>query len=405
VPESPYGERRQVMERRRNILISVIAFVIILAAWHSDSVAESPWPPPKPKLITIATFDIGAGVYQDLSNIGDGIFKKFGVKIRNVPIGNAIARATVTRAGSLQCWGSCSSYYACSEGIFEFGALEWGPQPIRALYICNRRDNFSPATSKESGIKTMADVRGKRIAWVVGNPTINMQVEAYLAFAGLSKNDVELVKFPGFTATMRGLIAGKVDVALVSSAAPGAYEIESSPGGLYWLPIPHSDVAGWKRLQDKAPFVSPVTLTMGAGASPKNPVEVGTYPCPVVVAWETQDEGVCYWLTKMIAESWEVYKDALKLRGPSWHIRESLSARNSIPFHSGSVKYFKEQGLWTEKNEKSQEYQLKRQSVLIKSFEAAKDEFVDRKMKSKEFANFWEKKRVEALKSEDLPTF
>jgi TRAP transporter TAXI family solute receptor len=192
------------MKRYRQLTAVTVTLLVVSLSFSYASAAG--WPPPKPKLITIATFDIGASTYAELAAIGEGIHKKFGVKIRNVPVGNSIARAIATRAGSTQIWGSCSAYYACAEGIFDFATREWGPQPIRALTMSKRTASFSPGTGKKSGIKTMADVKGKRVGWIVGNPTINMQLQAYLAFGGLTADDVELVKFPGYSASLRGLI-------------------------------------------------------------------------------------------------------------------------------------------------------------------------------------------------------
>ena len=382
--------------------LTAVAVTLLVVSLGFSYASAAGWPPPKPKLITIATFDIGASTYAELAAIGEGIHKKFGVKIRNVPVGNSIARAIATRAGSTQIWGSCSAYYACAEGIFDFATPEWGPQPIRALTMSKRTASFSPGTGKKSGIKTMADVKGKRVGWIVGNPTINMQLRAYLAFGGLTTDDVELVKFPGYSASLRGLMEGKADVVMAGNRSTGSFQIAASPTGLTWIPIPSNDVEGWKRLREKAPFVAPITIKAGAGVT--SPVEVGSYPCPVVVAWAQQDEGVVYWLTKMTVESWELYKGAFA-DGPAWHIKEYLSARRSVPYHRGAVKYFKEKNLWTAELEKRDQYLLKRHKILGKAFEAVKEESMEKKIKAKKFPDFWQKRRAEELKAAGFPVF
>lgn len=400
--EQPQQKGGQTMKSVTLFMAGVVTLISISIGLSTGAAyAEAP---PKPKLITVATFDIGASTYAEVAAISNAIIKKFGVKIRVVPIGNSVARAIATRAGSTQIWGSCSSYYAAEEGLFDFATLEWGPQPIQMLYMCNRRACFSPATSKKSGIKSMADVKGKRVGWIVGNPAVNMQYEAYLAFAGLTLDDVKLVKFPGYTASLRGMIAGKVDMILASSTSTATYEIEASPRGLYWIPVPHDDAEGWKRLQAKAGFVAPLKNAVGAGIPKDNPPNQGTYPCPVVVAWGQQSESVTYWYTKMIAESWDEYKDAFP-NGPMWHINEALKAKASVPFHKGSVRYFKDKGLWTNAWEKRQQELLKRQSVLAKAFAAARDEFLGKGEKAKKFPAFWHKSRIEALKAAGFPEF
>ncbi len=358
----------------------------------------------KPKLVTVATFDIGASGYAEMSAINDAIFKNFQVKIRNMPIGNSVARAIATRSGTTMLWQSCSAYYPCAEGLDDFASLQWGPQPLRVVFMSNRKANFSLATSKKSGIKTVADVKGKRVGWIVGNPAINMQTEAYLAYGGLTRDDVELVEFPGYTASLRGLISGKADVVMAACSSTGSYEIESSPVGLQWIPFPHDNKDGWAKIQDKASFVAPVVVTSGAGIAKGESLEAGTYPCPVVVAYDKQDANIVYWMTKMIAESWEQFKGNID-SGPYWNIDECLQARLAVPFHDGAVKYFKEVGKWTDELEKRQQYLVKRQQVLAAAFEKANDDFLAAGKKSKEFKAFWDEQRIKALTAENMSAY
>ena len=98
-------------------LTAVVVTLISMSIGLLTSVAYAE-APPKPKLITVATFDIGASTYAEVSAISNAIIKKFDIKIRIIPIGNSVARAIATRAGSTQIWGSCSSYYAAEEGLF-----------------------------------------------------------------------------------------------------------------------------------------------------------------------------------------------------------------------------------------------------------------------------------------------
>jgi ABC-type nitrate/sulfonate/bicarbonate transport system substrate-binding protein len=57
--------------------------------------------------------------------------------------------------------------------------------------------NLSVATAKDANINTVADLKGKRVAWVRGSDALNIGVEAVLAFAGLTWDDVVKVEFPG----------------------------------------------------------------------------------------------------------------------------------------------------------------------------------------------------------------
>src|SRR3546814_1771904 len=55
------------------------------------------------------------------------------------------------------------------------------------------------------GVKEFKDLKGKRVAWVKGAPALNHNVTAFLAFAGLTWDDVEKVEFAGYGASWAGM--------------------------------------------------------------------------------------------------------------------------------------------------------------------------------------------------------
>ena len=59
----------------------------------------------------------------------------------------------------------------------------WGPQPIRVLMTNIGSFGLSLATAKDANVKTMADMKGKRVSWVQGAPALNWNVAAQLSFA------------------------------------------------------------------------------------------------------------------------------------------------------------------------------------------------------------------------------
>lgn len=379
-------------------------FAALLAGIVGVSPTFAAEPAGKPKMVTISTFDVGSSGYAEMSAVNDAVFKTFDVKVRNVPIGNSVAQLTATRSGTTQLWQSCSAHYPAFEGIQDYGTAQWGPQSLRIVYMSNRVANFSPAATKSSGVTKLADIKGKRLAWIIGDAAINMQTEAYLAFAGLTLKDVRLVEFPGYTASLRGMISGQVDVALAASSSTGTYEVEASPVGLVWLPVPHADAEGWARIQDTAPFVAPVDVTSGAGIAKGETLEGGTYPCPVIMAYAKQSADLVYWYTKMVVESWESYRDTTA-SGAYWQIDRALKGRQVEPWHEGAVRYFKEIGKWTPELEARQQYLLKRDAVLAAGWEAAKTSFAATGKDAKEFPAYWSEQRTAALKAAGLPLF
>jgi hypothetical protein len=186
---------------------------------------------------------------------------------------------------------------------------------------------------------------------------------------------------------------GKVDMTGVDTVAPIAAEVESSPSGIYWIPLPHSNAEGWKIIRAIFPLCQPLLCSIGAGIDPQKPIEFVTIPGPVFVTFDWMGEEICYWMTKLIAESYEGMEHA-----PWWTPKASLEAARCAPYHRGSVKFFKEKALWTDEQEKIDNSYIKLQGLLKRTFEAAKGEAAQKGIKDKEFPGFWLKKRAEALK-------
>lgn len=365
------------------------AGTVALVAFGSPALAK------RPTSIAISSGKPGSANYAEVTAMANAIDKKFGTKLRVIPVGNAVGRAIALRGKKVDIWMSCSAYYTAFEGIGDFASETWGPQNLRLLLLANRKANFSFATTKSSGIKTVADMKGKRVAWIVGNSGINMQVEAYLAFAGLTKNDVKLVKFPGYVASLRGLISGQTDVAMAANSSSATLEIAASPAGLSWIETPKDNAKGWQAVQRGAPFVAPLTITGGAGLAKGESAQVGSYPCPTFVTFEKASSEMVYWLTKMVVESWGDYSKAIKT-GPYWQIDVALKSRFAVPYHEGAVKYFKEIGKWTPDMEAQQKTLLHRAEVLQTAFANAKKSYSGDKAG---FAAAWESAKAKALKA------
>jgi len=379
--------------KHRFIFGTLISITVVFAAALIGSAAQAD----RPDVISVAGQKPGATMHAEITAIADAVNKKFGTKIRAIPLGNATGRAIALKSGKTKVWMSCSAYYTAFEGIGNFSAQKWGPQDLRVLILANRvkEKNFSLATLKTSPINSVADIKGKRMAWVVGNSGIAMQIEAYLAFAGLSLSDVKLVNFPGYVASLRGIISGQADVAMASNGSGITREIAASPGGLKWINIPHANNAGWKEIQRRAPFVSRSTITGGAGLEKGQSAEVGSYACPTFVTYGSTSTEDMYWMTKMVVESWDIYSKAIKT-APFWHIDLAIKSRFAVPYHAGAVKYFKEVGKWTSAMDAHQQTLLKRIKVLQTAFAEAKAGYSG---DAKAFGAHWDKQKSAALKT------
>src|SRR5688572_5036252 len=257
-----------------------------------------------PTTLTWTAYDVGSGGYNQAVAIGNALKNKYQIDLRVLPGKNDVSRNVPLRDGKVpfSANGVGGSYLA-QEGLYEFGARDWGPQPVRSLLLNNSDALLTIVTAKDADIKTAKDFKGKRVAWVVGAPSLNQNITALLAFAGLTWNDVQKVEFGGFGQAMDGIVNNQVDAAFSSTISGQAYKIASSPRGIRYPTFAHNDKEGWARVNKIAPFFVPAYGTEGAELSAQNRAEAATYPYPVLMGMKSTDSDLVYNMTKAMVET------------------------------------------------------------------------------------------------------
>ena len=342
----------------RKTVLAACTAVALLAPFR-----PAPAEPRLPPTIAWTAYGVGSAGYNQAVAIGSALKNRLGVTLRVLPGKNDISRQIPLREGKVQfsATGIGGSFMA-QEGVFDFGTRAWGPQPVRMLLHNRGRVNLTVGVAADTGVKTVADLRGRRVAWVVGAPALNVNVEAVLAFAGLGWDDVEKVEFPGFGASWEGIVNGQADAAFASTNSGRAYQLEASPRGLVWPPLPHDDEEGWRRLWKVAPYFVKNVATVGAGLSEEKPHEGGTYPYPILITYASQDADLVYAMTKAMVELYEDYRDGAP--GADGWALANQSFTWVVPWHEGAVRYFREIGAWTDEMEAHNRRLIERQEVL-----------------------------------------
>ncbi len=345
-----------------------------------------------PATLAWSAYNTGTTGYNQSVAIGKALKDKYGTSLRVVPGKNDISRLTPLRNGQVQFVANGGATYFAFEGLSDFAAKEWGPQPLHLVMSASSDANLSVGTAKDANIKTAADLKGKRVAWVRGADALNIGVEAILAFAGLTWNDVKKVEFPGFAASWDGIVNGQADAAFASTVSGTVKKLEASPRGIFWPPLPHNDEAGWQRLLAVAPYFVKHTATIGAGISKDSPHEGGAYPYPILITLAGQDDALVYSLAKAINSQYAAFKDAMPaLKG--WAL-ERQAFKWAVPYHKAAVKYWKEIGAWTSEMDAHNNKLLKREEVLAAAWATVKNS----KAEGDAFKAAWSKVRAEALK-------
>ena len=325
-----------------------------------------------PSTLAWTAYDVGSGGYNQAVAIGGALKRNLDVNLRVLPGKNDISRQVPLREGKVHfsATGLGASFYA-QEGVYEFGEKNWGPQEVTVLMASNSDGGLSIGAAGDLGIKTVADLKGKRVAWVVGSPSLNENNTAILAYAGLTWDDVKKVEFSGFGASWDGIINGQVDAAFASTTSGKVYQLENSPRGLVWPTLPHADKEAWARVNEKAPFFVPIMATEGGGMSKDKPWEGATYPYPILLSYKSQDEKLVYNMTKAMIDNFPDYKGgAPGIDG--WALDRQI-LKWVVPYHPGAIKAFKEKGVWTDDMQAHNDKLFERQAVLKTAWATMKD--------------------------------
>ena len=370
-------------------IFSRLSAVVLLGFFMQAQSAEPDFQPEFPRTMSWSAYNLGTTGYNQAVGIGKALKDNYNVNLRVLPGKNDVSRLLPLQRGRVQFSANGVATYFGQEGVFQFAGKTWGPMPLRLVMASHGDSNQALGVANDLGIKTYADLRGKRVPFVRGAPALNVTTEAFLACGGLTWDDVERVDFPGYNAMWTGIVNGQVDAAYATTVSGPTRKLEASPRGIFWPPAPHDDAGCWQRMDDIVPFMQKHIATRGAAISAANPHEGATYPYPMLITLADQDEKFVHDLAKAIHLHYEEYKNA-----DPGSIGWAMGRQNFqwvVPFHQGAVRYFKAIGVWSDADDAHNTRLIQRQTVLATAWQAHQAENPD------DFSAAWMVRRAAAL--------
>jgi len=191
---------------------------------------------------------------------------------------------------------------------------------------------------KDSGMKTMADLKGKRVVFgYSAMKTIDPLARAMLATGGLGEADIKPVLVPNVIRGADEFAAGNADMFFFAFGAAKVREVDATVGGIRVLEVPESGMPAAKKILAGG-YLTPVK---------PGPFFVGVEQPMNVYAWDNMlftnskvKDDIVY---KMI-ETMVKAKDDMVAIQPA--MREFTAAglykKYDIPYHPGALKYFSE---------------------------------------------------------------
>ncbi|PMR71567.1 TAXI family TRAP transporter solute-binding subunit [Halomonas heilongjiangensis] len=345
-----------------------------------------------PDTMTWTAYDVGSQGHSEASAIADAFGRAHDSRIRIQPAGSAIGRLQPLLSGRADYAYLATESFFATEGLHDFAERRWGPQDLRA--VAGRPSTFGVPTAADAGIRTLEDLRGKRVAYVAGNPSVNVKCDAILAFGGLTRDDVEAVMFPAHGAAMSSLAENRADATCTTTTASQLYELAESARGIHWVDIPADDEKGWRRMNRVAPVFQPFRETIGAGLSEASPANMLAYRYPIIVSLADRSDDEVYEFVKALDETYDLYKDATSAIH-RWAIDDAGVPPIDIPFHAGAIRYLDEQGIWNEEMQAWNEARLARLEALSEAWSQAREEGGD--LDDEAFAALWDERRQAVL--------
>jgi TRAP transporter TAXI family solute receptor len=295
------------------------------------------------RLITIATAGHG-GVYLPT---GNAICRLVHLERARHGI-RCLARASAGSVENMEALHTGERDYAIVQSDLQNAALEGsrqfeeaGPPPeLRALFSLHA-ETFTVVARPDSGIRSFAEIAGRRLNLGVEGSGMRATAEDILAAFGLGDADLALVTHLATGAQVEALCDGRIEVATFVVGHPSGY-VQDATTACQGRLIPVEGPAV-ERLLTSAPYYTPATIS--GRLYPGQPEEVptlGVRATLVTLADRPEDE--VYELVKAVFSNLELFR-RLHPALADLDRAEMVGLGNTAPLHPGAKRYFRETGL------------------------------------------------------------
>jgi TRAP transporter TAXI family solute receptor len=290
----------------------------------------------KPQFLSIGTAASGGAYYPIGIAMAEILSNDLGIKTSAQVTGGAVENNGLIEDKTLD--------IAITQGTMAYAAVNaTAPYTekhinVSALFTGLSKGIFHVVTLEGTGIKTMNDLRGKRVVMgPAGGGAINMATDIWTEF-GFKIDDVKAT-YISYSDGIAALTDGKCDAVVVQSAAPASAITELFVTRKDAVIIPVDETMG-KQITSKYPYYSYYLIPANVYNTPSDiPV---IHLSNMVVCRTDLPDGLVYDITKALMNG----IDKIKQSNPAAKDL-SLDAATTgvpIPLHSGAVKYFKENG-------------------------------------------------------------
>ena len=195
------------------------------------------------------------------------------------------------------------------------------------------------AASRKSGIKSVADLKGKRVSIGDAGSGVEFNAKQILEGYGLTVDDIQKNNL-SFKESAEGIQNGTLDACFVTAGVPNsALQELAFTVGLVLIPV---DGAEAKAICEKYSFYTQTVIPAGTYSGAEQDTPALAIKATLAVS-EKLDEDTVYEMTKALFSNLETLSEA-HAKGKEVSSITAVTGV-SVPFHPGALRYYKEIGL------------------------------------------------------------
>jgi TRAP transporter TAXI family solute receptor len=281
----------------------------------------------------------GGATEQLATTLAKTIDQGTDLKVRPQVMANTSQYLPLVNSGRVEF--GIANYPQTSNAIKGVGMSEGQPHPNLVMVASMIPFNTGLLVAESSGIKSIADLKGRKVPRFPKNSLGDIFVSGALATAGLTYDDVVSVPTANFPAQFQNIKEGATDVTIGSVGAQSTLDIEATLGKLRYLNFKEGD----EKTLDK--YLPGTLLKSWKGRQPAPGADDSTvvmYYDYTLFAHKDVPADVVTKVVKALHEN----KDTFLAAGPMWaeYDPAKLAHVTSLPYHPAAVAFYKSAGIW-----------------------------------------------------------
>lgn len=264
---------------------------------------------------------------------------RHGLRCSEEPEAGSVANIELLRSGRLDVGIVQSDVLA--EAVTGQGAFaSRGPTTELRMLFAGHDEMLTVVVRRELGIRTVAELRGKRIN--IGTPGSwqRASMERVMAALGLTRSDFGDVRELSPAEQNRAFCADELDGIVYSVGHPNGLiqDVTRTCGGIL------VDVSGPGIDRMLSEYREYERAVIRGGTYPDNPADVRTFAVRAVVITSTRvSDTTAYEITRAVFDNFDAFR-RLHPAFETLSVADMVQSSGRAPIHAGAVRYYRERG-------------------------------------------------------------